>query len=150
MDALVRLQDDLIETYNALTVFSNSKVLSKPIKVWIDRKGVGSPLVLENEGITVRLRFPIYYCLGLEELEKPSYLLPKDYTRLMDSLQSIIMNPIMLEDRICLSPENYGFDIYAIDMKQFDKGLGLVGSVRFVSGNSWLFKLIVKWKYKLK
>lgn len=150
MDALVRLQDDLIETYNALTSFSKSTVPSEPIKVRLDREGVGSPLVFELKGTTVRLRFPIYYCLGLEDLEKPTYLLPKDYVKMMDSLQNLIMNPLIIEERTCLSPENYGFDIYAIDPKQFNKGLGVIGSVRFISGNSWLFKLLVKWKYKLK
>lgn len=150
MDALVRLQDDLIETYNALTAFSKSAMPSEPIKVRIDREGIGSPLVFESKGTTVRLRFPIYYCLGLEDLEKPTYLLPKDYVVMMNSLQNLIMNPLIIEERTCLSPENYGFDVYAIDIKQFNKGLSMIGSVRFVSGNSWLFKLIVKWKYKLK
>lgn len=150
MDALVRLQDDLIETYNALTSFSKSNVPSEPLKVRLDRQGLGSPLVLEYKGTTVRLRIPVYYCLGLEDLEKPTYLLPKDYVKTMDTLQSLIMNPLIIEDRTCLSPENYGFDVYAVDPKQFNKGLGLIGRVRFISGNSWLFKLLVKWKYKLK
>ena len=115
MDALVRLQDDLLEMYNALTVFSKSSLPTKPIKVQIDRQGIGSPLVFELGSTAVRLRFPIYYCLGLEDLEKPTYLLPKDYVNVMETLRSLIMNPVILEERTCLSPENYGFDIYAID-----------------------------------
>ena len=149
MDALVRLQDDLIETFNALTSFSKSTNPTGPIKVWLDKKGVGLPLVLEYKGTTVRLRLPIYYCLGLEDLEKPTYLLPNDYYNMMSTLQSLIMNPQIIEERTCLSPENYGFDVYSINPKQFDKGLERIGKVRFISGNSWLFKLIVKWKYKL-
>lgn len=149
MDALVRLQDDLLETYNALTSFSKSNNPTEPIKVRLDKNAIGSPLVLEYKGTTVRLRIPWYYCLGLEYLEKPSYLLPKDYVRLMSSLRSLIMSPLIIEDRTCLSPENYGFDVYAIDPKEFNKGLGLIGSIRFVSGNSWIFKLLVKWRYKL-
>jgi hypothetical protein len=149
---MVTLQEDLLEIYNNLVIFSNNTVLAEnplPIRVRFDRQGVGSPLVFEQKGNTVRLRLPIYYCLGLDSLKSETYLLPKDYDYLMSTLQNLIADSRIIEDRTCLSPENYGFDIYAIDNKEFSKGPNILGSVRFISGNSWLFKLLVKWKFKL-
>jgi hypothetical protein len=61
----------------------------------------------------------------------------------------MIADDRILDERTCLSPENYGFDIYAVDLREFSKGPDRIGSVRFVSGNSWLFRLFTKWKYKL-
>ena len=149
---MVRLQNDLLEIYNNLVEFSKTTVLtdrSIPITVKYEKDGVGSPLLLEQKGISVRLRLPIYYCLGLDSIKKPTYLLPDDYNYLMNTLQSMIADDRILDERTCLSPENYGFDIYAVDLREFSKGPDRIGSVRFVSGNSWLFRLFTKWKYKL-
>lgn len=149
---MVTLQNDLLEIYNNLVEFSKTTVLADnpiPITVKYEKDGVGSPLLLEQKGISVRLRLPIYYCLGLDSIKKPTYLLPDDYNYLMNSLQSLIADDRILDDRTCLSPENYGFDIYAIDIREFSKGPDKMGSIRFISGNSWLFRLFIKWKYKL-
>lgn len=146
-------QEDLKEIYNNLTEFSKTTVQSenpKPIKVWYDKGSLGSPLVFEQGGITVRLRLPIYYCLGLESLIKPSYLLPWDYDYLMGNLLKVINDSRSLDERTCLGPENYGFDIYAINPTEFNKGLDRIGTVRFVSGNSWIFKLYVRLRWRLK
>jgi len=138
--------------YNNLTEFSKTISTSTnpmPIRVWFDREGIESPLVFEYKGISVRLRLPIYYCLDLEELEgKGSYLVPEDYNNLMQSLSDLIYDERVLNDRgIVLSPENMGFDVYAIDIKQFQKGLEFVRGVRFVSGSGWWFRLKTKFKY---
>ena len=149
---MVTLQNDLLEIYNNLVEFSKTTVLTDrpiPITVKYEKDGVGSPLLLEQKGISVRLRLPIYYCLGLDSIKKPTYLLPDDYNYLMNTLQSMIADDRILDERTCLSPENYGFDIYAVDLREFSKGPDRIGSVRFVSGNSWLFRLFTKWKYKL-
>ena len=146
------LQEDILEIYNSLTIFNKTTIQTdnpSPILVYFDEESVGSPLVFEQKGITARLRLPIYYCLGLEDLKKPTYLLPKDYDSLMANLQKIIYDERILDGKTNLSPENYGFDIYAVNMREFTKGLEMMGSVRFISGNSWLFKLYTKWKYKL-
>lgn len=146
------LQDDLLEIYNNLTEFSKAMVQYEnptPIKVRFDREGIESPLVFEHGGTVVRLRLPIYYSLDLEDLEKGSYLLAEDYKYLMDTLSTIIHDDRVLNDRgICVSPENFGFDIYAIELAQFQKGLDIIGKIRFISGNSWWFKLITKLKYR--
>jgi len=149
---MVTLQNDLLEIYNNLVEFSKTTVLTDrpiPITVKYEKDGVGSPLLLEQKGISVRLRLPIYYCLGLDSIKKPTYLLPDDYNYLMSTLQSMIADDRILDDRTCLSPENYGFDIYAIDLREFSKGPDKIGSIRFISGNSWLFRLFTRWKYKL-
>ena len=67
----------------------------------------------------------------------------------MYNLSSLISSGRLLDDRICLSPENYGFDVYGVNLKEFWKGPEILGTVRFVSGNSWLFRFITKRKYKL-
>lgn len=151
---MTTLQNDLLEIYNNLTSFSNSTLQRtdpKPITVWLDKEAINCPLVFSQENKEVRLRLPIYYCLGLEDLaNKKSYLLPNDYDYLMKSLASMISDSKVLEDRTCLSPENFGFDIYATDQSKFREGVERIGGVRFITGNSWIFRMYVKWKYKLK
>ena len=146
------LQDDLLEIYNNLTEFSKAMVQTEnpvPIKVRYDKEGIESPLVFEHKGTVVRLRLPIYYSLALEDLEGGSFLYAEDYKYLMDTLSTIIHDDRVLNDRgICVSPENYGFDVYAIDLAQFQKGLEIIGRVRFVSGTGWWFKFKTNWKYR--
>ena len=67
----------------------------------------------------------------------------------MSTLQELINSGVLIRERTCLSPENYGFDIFSVDLKELWKGPGIVGKVRFISGKSWLFKKLVKRKYKL-
>jgi hypothetical protein len=105
-------------------------------------------LTFEYKGVSARLWNPVYYCLGLTELTKETYLLPEDYDSLMYNLQQLINSGELIKDRVILSPENYGFDVYATNPKEIWKGPDIVGSVRFVSGNSWLFKLLTKFKYR--
>lgn len=147
---MTTLQDDLLEIYNSLVEFNNGTIKSKfptPIKVNFEKES--NLLVFEQGGVSVRLRLPIYYCLGISDI-KNTYLLPKDYDYLMSTLQYLIIDSgELIKPRTCLSPENYGFDIYSVDMKEIWKGPNIIGKVRFISGNSWLFKLIVKFKYKL-
>jgi len=97
---MVTLQNDLLEIYNNLVEFSKTTVLTDrpiPITVKYEKDGVGSPLLLEQKGISVRLRLPIYYCLGLDSIKKPTYLLPDDYNYLMSTLQSMIADDRILD-----------------------------------------------------
>lgn len=144
------LQNDILEIYNVLVVFSKETIDSKfpiPIKVHFDESS--NSLVFEQKGVSVRLLLPLYYSLALDDLKKPSYLLPKDYDYLMSTLQGLLGSGVLIRDRVCVSPENYGFDIYCIDLKDFKKGPDILGQIRFVSGNSWIFKFLTKRKYKL-
>ena len=60
-----------------------------------------------------------------------------------------ILSYFITENRTCVSPENYGFDVYAVNIRELYKGPEIIGSVRFVSGTSWFFKWKTKRKYKL-
>lgn len=148
---MTTLQNDLLEIYNTLVMFNKETVESKfptPIKVWYDSSS--RALVLEQKGVSVRMALPMYYSLALEDLEKkPTYLLPQDYDYLMSTLQGLIGSGVLINERVCVSPENYGFDVYLIDLKNFNKGPELLGQIRFISGTGWLFKLLTKRKYKL-
>ena len=147
---MTTLQNDLLEIYNSLVLFSDDTVRTDfptPIKVWYEKES--RLLVFEQKGKSARLVYPVYYCLGLESLEKPTYLLPKDYDYLMYSLQKLINSGELIKDRTCLSPENYGFDIYSTDIRELWKGPELKGRIRFVSGTSWFFKWLTRRKYEV-
>ena len=148
---MTTLQNDILEIYNNLVMFNKETIESKfptPIKVRFESSS--RAVVFEQKGVSVRMTFPIYYSLALEDLEKkPTYLLPEDYDYLMSTLQGLIGSGVLINDRVCVSPENYGFDIYNIDLKNFNKGPELLGQIRFVSGTGWLFKVLTKRKYKL-
>lgn len=147
---MTTLQNDILEIYNSLVIFNKETVESKfpiPIRVYFDEKL--NSLVFEQKGVSTRLSLPLYYSLALDELKKPTYLLPKDYDYLMSTLQGLLGSGVLIRDRVCVSPENYGFDIYCIDLKEFKKGPDLLGQVRFISGNSWIFKFLTKRKYKV-
>lgn len=147
---MVTLQDDLIEIYNNLLIFNkNTLLVDRPVPITVKFEKENNSLYFEQKGNSVRLSLPIYYSLGLNTITKPTYLLPNDYDYLMQSLSTVISSGKLLDDRICLSPENYGFDIYEVDMKEFWKGPDILGSIRFISGNSWVFRLITKFKFKL-
>lgn len=146
---LPRLQEDMIEFYNSLVAFSKTTVdtnVPSPINVRYEKDS--RMVVFEQKGISVRSNIPIYYSLGLEDIEKPTYLLPEDYNYLMSTLRDLINSGKLLEDRTTLSPENYGFDIYSVNIRELWKGPGVIGSIRFISGISWWFKFKTKRKYK--
>lgn len=146
---MTTLQNDLLEFYNSLVSFSKTTLDEKfscPISVYFVEKD--NQVVFEQKGVSIRLNLPLYYCLGIETIKKPTYLLPKDYDYLMSTLQNLISSGILIEDRTCLSPENYGFDIYRVNLRQFGKGPQLMGSIRLISGTSWIFRTYVKYKYR--
>ena len=144
------IQDDLIELYNNLLVFNKNTIVTDnpaPIKVSFSKES--NSLIFEQKGISIHTSLSIYYSLGLNEIKKPTYLLPRDYDYLMQSLSGVISSGKLLEDKLCISPENYGFDIYLVDFREFWKGPDKIGTIRFVSGNSWIFRQIVKFKFKV-
>lgn len=147
---MTTLQNDLLEIYNSLVMFSDSTVKSAnpiPIKVWYEKDS--RLLVFEQQGKSVRIYQPTYYSLDLLKIQKPTYLLPEGYDYLMFNLQTLINSGELIKDRTCLVPIPYGFDIFATNPKELWKGPEFKGRVRFISGNGWMFKLRVKQKYKL-
>ena len=88
---MTTLQNDILEIYNSLVIFSKdvlNELSPKPIKVWFEKES--GLLVLEAGGNSVRLVHPIYYCLDLDSITKPTFLLPEDYDFLMSNLQKLI------------------------------------------------------------
>lgn len=145
------LQNDLLELYNLLVEFNGTTLktaIPKPIKVTYIKDS--RLLSFEQEGKMINTSIPIYYCLGLEDLEKPTLLLPKDYDQMMGSLQYAIISGELIKPRTIISPENYGFDIYATNIRELWKGPDIISSIRFVSGVGRIFKLITKLKYGYK
>lgn len=146
---MTKLQEDIIEIYNNLVLFNHDTLVAdNPIPITVKFEKESNSVLFEQHGKSVRLGLPIYYSLGLDDV-KCSYLLPKDYDYLMSSLSGLVAGGKLLDDRVCLSPENYGFDVYCVDLRQFWTGPDVIGRIRFVSGNSWLFRFITKRKYKL-
>jgi len=147
---MITLQEDLRELSNNLQLFNDLVINTdnpKPIKVWFDNNS--KSLAFELQGISVRIPTLNYYCLALEELEEPTYLLPEDYDNLMYNLQKVILSGELIKERTCLSPENWGFNIFSTNLREFYKGPNIISKVRFISGKSWLFKFITKKKYNL-
>lgn len=147
---MTTLQNDLIEIFNTLVIFSEGTITGSfvnPIKVHYEKDN--RLLVFEQKGKSARIGIPTYYSLALEDIQKPTYLLPEDYDYLMSTLQELIISGELIRERTCLSPENYGFDIYSVSLKDPNNGPEIIGKIRFISGNSWLFKWRTKRKYKL-
>jgi hypothetical protein len=144
------LLEDIKEIYNSLIIFNEDIIESprpQPIKVYYEKDS--RLLVFELKGKSVRLWTPIYYSLGLDNLIKYTYLLPEGYDYLMSELKRIIDSGLLIKDRTVLSPENYGFDIYAVNQNELWKGPEIKANIIFISGHGWLFRWLVRRKYKL-
>lgn len=141
---MTKLQEDIIGIYNDLVKFSKDTVQAPfpiPIKVRFEKDG--SFLIFEQRGNSVSLYQPIYYCLGLDKI-KPTILLPEDYDVLMYNLKAAIDSGKLLNDRTCLCPTEFGFDIYSTDPQELSKGPELISSCKFISSNKWLFRFLSK------
>lgn len=146
---MTTLQDDILEIYNSLVLFSDDIVKSKfPLPIRVRYEKESRLLVMETKGKSVRLYLPVYYCLDLTSIQKETYLLPEDYDYLMSTLLYLINSGELIKERTIISPENYGFDIYGTNLKELWKGPDIIGRVRFISGKSWFFKLKTRLKYR--
>lgn len=147
---MIRLQDDILSIYNSLTDFSSNTLLGPikyPIKVYYSESL--NSLCFEQKGLKVAISVLNYYCRDLLNL-KESYLSPGDYDSMMSALSGLIGSGVLIHDRVCVAPVKYGFEIYETPSKTatLKEGPQFVASVKFVSGNSWLFKKCIKYKYK--
>jgi hypothetical protein len=144
------LQDDILEIYNSLVEFSKTTLggaLPVPIRVTYDEKL--ETLFFEQAGKKIGLWVTNWYAGGLKNLcGAGSYLMPQDYDYLMATMSGVIESGVLLEEHTCVSPEMYGFDIWATTRREAKEGPKLRAQIRFVSGNSWLFKVRTKIKYK--
>ena len=148
---MTTLMEDLRTLYNDLTVFNEGTVISQfPIPIQVQFSKDYQALKFEQKGKLVYSHTPVYYSLGLvEDIQKPTWLLPEDYIKLMDNLQYVIgdNHSYLLQDRTCVSPENYGFDIYYTDPRELWKGPDKIAEIRFISGTGRFWKWRIKKKY---
>lgn len=147
---MVRTQDDILQIYNSLTDFSKNTLLSPvqlPIKIEFSESL--NSLTFEQQGMKVSIPVLNFYCKNLKYLHE-TYLLPRDYDYLMDSLSRIIESGVLLENRVCISPVDYGFEVYNTKPQTalLKEGPQLIGRLKFVSGVSWIFRKITKLKYE--
>lgn len=143
---MTRLQEDLLGIYNSLTDFSN-ETLGNKLPLLVDFSEGLNSLCFSQRGKSIAISSLNYYCLDLPKV-KGSYLIPEDYDYLMSSLAGIIGSGALLRERVCLSPEKYGFKIYETSSRYIKEGPQLLADISFVSGNSWLFKKIMKIRYE--
>lgn len=146
-----KLQDDFIYIYNSLQSFSKETLeglTQNPIRVDFDNSF--NSICFEQKGNKVYLPTLNYYAGHLKDIHN-SWLLPNDYDYLMKTMSSLIKvdNGPLINEHILVSPEYYGCDIYLtkVTTATFKNGPELIGQLRFVSGNSWLFKKITNFKY---
>lgn len=151
---MTKLQEDLLNIYNSLTIFSKDTITSafpSPIKVYYELDS--RMLVFEQKNHSVRQILPSYYCFDLKRLpnkDNPTYLLPEDYDYLMSNLSNAINSGELLKDRTMVSPTKYGFDIYSVaNSTLLQDGPTVLASMKFVSSDSFWFKFKTKRKYKL-
>lgn len=147
---MTRLQEDILLVYNSLTDFSKNTLLAPiqwPIKVSFSESL--NSLTFEQKGLKVSIPILNYYCKDLRFLHD-TYLKPEDYDYLMDTLSRVIESGVLIHDRVCLSPVRYGFEVYETKShtQYLKEGPQLIGKIRFVSGNSWLFKKLIHLKYE--
>lgn len=145
---MTRLQEDLLGVYNTLTDFSEATITSpSPIPIRVSYSESLNSLCFEQKGLKVAVNVLNYYCENLKDL-KESYLYPEDYDLLMSTLAGLIGKGVLLDERICVAPKKYGFDIYETNTRSYKDGPQKLASLKFTSGNSRLFRLVTKLKFK--
>ena len=145
---MTKLQEDLLEIYNSLVIFSKETLegpVPIPIKVTYDIEY--KALVFNQRGKTVYLQLPNNYSMELSNI-KDSFLLPEDYDYIMSTLSSLIGSGVLLKERTTVAPVRFGFDIYTPDSAKPELGSQVIGKIRFVSSCNPIWKWITSRKYK--
>lgn len=145
---MTKTQADILEIYNTLTVFSKETIESSrnlPIKVNYEESL--KALSFEQSGKKVYLQTPLLYSLKISKI-KNTYLLAIDYDYLMATLESLIAGGKLLEERILISPESYGFSVWFTELSKIENGPKFLGEIQFISANNWFFKFITKFKFR--
>lgn len=141
---MIGLQDDLRELYNQLIVFSSSIDGETPIKVSYIKEEYS--LRFDLDGKSVYTIAPFYCSLDMDKV-KNTYLLMRDYKKLLDSLNYLLTEGILVRDRVMVVPEKYGFDVVETENTTKDavvEGPKVIATIRFISGNSWFFRFMTK------
>lgn len=144
------LQEDILGIYNSLTDFSKETLqTSEHLPIRVQFSETLNSVCFEQKGRKIAIGALNYFCKDLKNI-KETYLLPVDYDYLMSSLLSVIKSGALLHDRVCICPEKYGFKIYETDPYRVQDGPKIIADIKIISGNSWLFRQIVKRKFKDK
>lgn len=145
---MTKLQEDLLEIYNSLVIFSKETLEGPvPIPIKVTYNLEHKSLVYTQRGKTVYLQMPNNYSKELMNI-KDSFLLAEDYDYVMSTLSSLIGAGILLKDRTTVAPMKYGFDLYSPDPLKMELGSQIIGRIRFVSSCNPIWKWITNRKYK--
>lgn len=135
------LSEDLLGLYNSLI----SADVNVPIGVTYSRQN--RCLVFSQYSWRMDSSVLNYYCSNLTEI-KNTVLLPEDTKELLDTLKSLVESGQLLNGRILISPTRYGMDIYKSNPMNLSLGPIKLGSIKLVTSNNWLFRLIVRLRFK--
>lgn len=135
------ISKDLLEFYNALI----SADINVPIGVTYSMQN--RCLVFSQYSWRMDSSILNYYCSNLTEI-KNTVLLPEDTKELLDTLKSLLTSGQLTGDRVLVSPTKYGMDIYKTNIMNTSLGPIKLGSIKLVSSNNWLFRQLVKFKFK--
>lgn len=135
------LSEDLLGLYNSLI----SADVNVPIGVTYSRQN--RCLVFSQYSWRMDSSVLNYYCSNLTEI-KNTVLLPEDTKELLDTLKLLVESGQLLNGRILISPTRYGMDIYKANPMNLSLGPIKLGSIKLVTSNNWLFRLIVRLRFK--
>lgn len=134
-------QQDLLGFYNTMTQFSDEY----PIRV----KFLEDYKCLRFSQANRQYNSPVLnnYCFDLFKI-KETFLLPEDYNKMMKSLKILIESGNLLEDRVLIAPDKYGFSVYKSTL-MIDLGPLEVCRIRIITSNGWLFRTVAKRKFRI-
>lgn len=135
-----RYQEDILEIYNSLTI------LDETLPVVVSYNKDLKSVYMKQRGIIVNIPLLNHYCFKLNKIKK-TILLPKDFDSIMGQMKKLIESGITNYDRILISPEDYGFRVFrrvsSLNYEPIE-----VADIQIVTSNWWLFRLIIKFKYR--
>lgn len=68
---------------------------------------------------------------------------------MMKSLRKLIDSGRLLDERILISPDDYGFSVMETNRSAQEFGPLVISNVKIISSNWWLFRKIMQIRYKL-
>ena len=140
---MISVQEDIITFYNEMTKYSPEI----PIGVRYDIKN--KVVVFRRHGKTSNFSLLNNYCKSLRKLTDTTALLPEDYNIMMKSLRKLIDSGRLLDERILISPDDYGFSVMETNRSAQEFGPLVISNVKIISSNWWLFRKIMQIRYKL-
>lgn len=135
------LEGDIRSFYNSLTN------LDPELPIGVSYSKPNRCLVFIQYNYRVDIGVMNYYCKDLVNIKKTA-LLPSDFKKMMDSLKKLVNSGQLKDDKILVSPIEYGFEIYRTNPMNTIIGPIRLAKVEVISSNNWLFRKIVNYRYK--